>query len=176
MKLRVVDRRSGGDWEPPANFRAALDTICAEAGSREWTVDLVLVDDEIMVSLNEGFRESCGVTDVLSFSYLAQAGSAAPDLGVGERYASCDLWRDNLAGGGEAAVGEIILAPGFIGDRCRREGWPFADEIALLVAHGVLHVLGWEHGDVAAVEAMRDAESTLLALVGTIHPLRGEGA
>lgn len=176
MKLRLIDRRTRPDWTPPVELLGRLESICAEAGQPTWPLDLVLVDDEIIVSLNEGFREASGVTDVLSFSYLSLDGGAPPALEAGAHCARCDLWRGIVEEEADAAVGEIILAPGFIRERCGQEGWPFEDEVALLVAHGCLHVLGWEHSDKQTIQAMREQEASLLARAGFSHPLYEGGA
>jgi len=49
-----------------------------------------------------------------------------------------------------------VLAPRFIADRCREQGWAPDQEMALLVVHGCLHILGWEHDEPADRRAMMD--------------------
>jgi rRNA maturation RNase YbeY len=113
---------------------------------------------------------------VLSFAELAAEGEGAPDIRRGEAFAARDLWRPAWEAAAEAEVGEIVIAPAFVGARCREAGWSFAAELAMLTAHGVLHLLGWEHDDQAQARAMRARERELLARLGIAHPLASEGS
>jgi len=172
MILEVIDRRSAasdptGCWVDAAAPPDSLTEAVAQLGRPDWTVNLVLADDGEVAGLNRTYREGDGVTDVLSFSYLAEDGDGAPDLAAGRSGAHHDLWRD--AGGD--AVGEVVLAADFVADRCRREGWRVEDEFALLVVHGCLHVLGWDHEDAAMGRDMRKLEAGLLEGMGLKHPL-----
>ena len=135
----------------------------------------MLADDAVVTALNSQFRHTDGVTDVLSFSYLEDMGEGPPALTAGERYAHHDLWYDPATAARDCTVGEVILAPDFVAQRCRTQGWPFLDEIALLTVHGVLHVLGWTHDEEADRDAMQMLERELLSREGIEHPLlRGE--
>ena len=49
----------------------------------------------------------------------------------------------------------------------RRRRWSVADELRLLVIHGVLHVCGWDHADADERDAMRALENDLLSEVTT---------
>jgi probable rRNA maturation factor len=148
--------------------------LVAGLGREEWCVDLVLVDDRAMAELNGDFRGNPDVTDVLSFTYLEDEGPAGPDLPAYEAGARHDLWWADPPGddGRPEAVGEVVLAPDFIAGRCRDKGWPLEAEVPLLVVHGCLHVLGWEHDRPTDREAMRDIEQDLLRAAGLEHPLR----
>jgi probable rRNA maturation factor len=145
-------------------------------GRPDWAVDVVLVDDESMAALNEDFRNVAGVTDVLSFSYLQDTGPGRPDLVRGQGYACTDLWLDTLSvtreNGAAHTVGEVVLAPGFVADRCRKKKWSLEHEIPLLVVHGILHILGWDHENEGETEAMQVVEEEILAAGGLPHPLR----
>lgn len=183
MILNLVDRRTDrtlpeptGDW-----FTQRLDRLKALAGQvgpDGWAVDLVLVDDEHMAGLNRRFRGHDGVTDVLSFSYLVEPAGGPVDLEAGRHHAACDLALDpsgfpaGAAAGEPAVVGEVILAPGFAVRRCEQNGWSVAGEIPMLVVHGLLHVLGWEHDDERKRQAMQDIEEAVLASRQLTHPLR----
>lgn len=182
MILRFVERRpnpdhAGGDWFAQVVGTKLLDDLAKPLGLPAWIVDVVLVDDAAMSGLNENFRKVSGVTDVLSFSYLQDTGFGKPDLLAGEGHSCGDLWLDtidpDIENGNPAAVGEVVLAPGFVTDRCREKAWPLEDEIPLLVVHGILHVLGWDHRTGAETETMQVVEETILTAAGRLHPLRG---
>lgn len=184
MIVKLIDRR-----KHPLDINGTLDVdvqmpVLRELGSRigkkEWLLNLVLVDDSEMAELNATYRGKDGVTDVLSFSYLMTAEGGKPDLKQGQCYAPADLLLDPMTTGedeGEdASVGEVILAPAFISERCQRQSWDPENETALLVVHGCLHVLGWDHEEEFAREVMQVTEEGILADSGFPHPMRNPGA
>lgn len=182
MILALVDRRR--DQRPAAEgaLCAPWELLCRLAGDlgpAGWRVDVVLVDDPGMAGLNANYRDGDGPTDVLSFSYLVGDDPRDGTAGVraGERRSRLDLWPDPAeARDGDAPLaGEVVLAPGFIVERCVAQGWAPDVEMALLVVHGCLHILGWEHDDDADRLAMRACEAAVLRGCGLPHPL-AEGA
>jgi probable rRNA maturation factor len=179
--LQLVDRRSRitvdpYDWLGGVGPTGILTCLAGRLGRPRWTADLVLVDADTMAAVNEKFRQVPGVTDVLSFSYLEETGPGEPDLTAGQGHAFTNLWLDTLSSGQEngtvPTVGEIILAPSYVAERCLRQGWSLEHENALLVVHGLLHLLGWDHADAEQTEAMRAIEEAILAACGLPHPLR----
>ena len=181
MILQWVDRRTGPEADPcnriDEGFRKDLLAGLAEPlGKPGWVVDVVLVDDKAMAGLNEDFRKAPGVTDVLSFSYLRDAGSGQPDLARSQGRAFTNLWLDTLPVAPEndptGAVGEVVMAPRFVTERCSRKGWPLEHEIPLLLVHGILHILGWDHASEAETVAMQAVEEEILSAGGLPHPLR----
>jgi probable rRNA maturation factor len=178
MILSLIDRRRSPAPTVAAALQApwsVLTELAAALGPDNWRIDLVLVDDEVMIGLNRDFRGTDEPTDVLSFSYLLEAAAdgQAPDLRVGDCGARHDLWVDPLEAGTGAAslAGEVVLAPVFITGRCRERDWAPDQEMALLVVHGCLHILGWEHDDDADRRAMMDLETAVLRGCGLPHPL-----
>ena len=178
MILALVDRRR----EPVPDATAALCApwallaeLAALLGPPDWRVDLVLVDDGAMTELNRGYRDADGPTDVLSFSSLLDGSPDGRAAGIraGERGARHDLWLDpqEAGAGPDPLAGEVVLAPRFIADRCREQGWAPDQEMALLVVHGCLHILGWEHDEPADRRAMMELETTVLRGCGLPHPL-----
>lgn len=180
MKLGLVDRRRAPAPAGEAALVAPWDLLARLAdglGPADWRVDVVLIDDAEMAALNLAYRDAEGPTDVLSFAYLEDAGAAgvAPVARGGERGARRDLWPDGSGArsdaGQEPLAGEVVLAPGFIVGRCAERGWAPDREMALLLVHGCLHILGWEHDDGDERRAMRDLETEVLRGGGMPHPL-----
>lgn len=182
MILRLVERRTrpgpvGSEWTAGEGRLDLLNELSAEVGRPEWTVDLVLVEDGAMARLNRQYRKMEGVTDVLSFAYVQPEGDGEPDLKRGHGRAFADLWLDRLGPGPEngppqePVVGDIVLAPGFVADRCREKGWPLDLEVPLLVVHGLLHILGWDHETPDTRSAMQAIERDILAVQELPHPL-----
>lgn len=176
MILGLVDRRTRR--EPPAVDAVAapwsvLAGLAGAVGPADWLVEVVLVDDEAMAGLNLAYRGAEGPTDVLSFSYLLDEGPGEPGVQAGEHGARRDLWLDPVGAGAglSSLAGEVVLAPGFIHGRCAERGWPTDREMALLVVHGCLHILGWEHDTEADRRQMQDVEASALRGYGLAHPL-----
>ena len=177
MKIQVVERRVC----PPARERdwfagqaELLSGLAAAVGPEDLAVELTLVDDDTMTELNGRWRGVAGCTDVLSFSDLEE--SDDPLLHEGVRYAARPLALPGPRPAGspelEGPVGELVIAPHFVTERCLANGWSPQAEFPLLVVHGLLHILGWEHDTDSRRRAMQDAETAILAGFGLSHPLR----
>ncbi len=169
MRLEMVEQRPN-PAEPPLS-EPKLAGLVAKLGHVDWTVNLVLVEDHVMADLNARWYGGEGPTDVLSFSYLENDGPAPCHLEAGDGEAAHALWVAPGEQNPEVTAGEVIVAPAFVSDRCAREGWNLATEWALLLVHGTLHVLGWEHGTVESRRAMRAREAEVLSRQGFEHPL-----
>lgn len=59
-------------------------------------------------------------------------------------------------------LGDVVLCPAVAARQAPDHAGTVDDEIALLVVHGVLHVLGYDHDEQAAADAMRARELSLL--------------
>lgn len=179
MILRLVDRRAKPDpLDLVVSQLNLFEDLVKELGCPHWVFDLVLIDDEAMVQLNEQYRGKEGVTDVLSFSYLMEVAPGPCHLNGGCSGAYHDLWVDPLSDPGSESeqqqIGEIIVAPSFVSNRCRQRQWSVKNEFPLLVVHGALHLLGWDHQTEDETRGMRDLEKEFLAVCGLPHPLQPE--
>ena len=103
-------------------------------GSAE--VSLIFVDEEAIADLNERFMGKSGPTDVLSFP-IDDEPIPAP-MGGSDHEDSGELHIPQL-------VGDIVICPSVAANNAIDHGVSFEDEVALLVVHGVLHLLGWDH-------------------------------
>ncbi len=145
-----VDRRLGVETEgvcagrpTPPQSSAAQPTAPPLRGRAEDVITLLLTDASTVRELNARFRGRDAATNVLSFP---AAPSAAPHLG------------------------DVALAFGVCADEARAQGKPLAHHLQHLVAHGVLHLLGWDHQDEAEAEAMEATERAILAALGVPDP------
>jgi probable rRNA maturation factor len=59
-------------------------------------------------------------------------------------------------------LGDVVVCPSVAARNAPAHAGTFDDEVALLVVHGVLHVLGHDHRDAGETAAMRDRERELL--------------
>jgi probable rRNA maturation factor len=106
-------------------------------------VTILLTDDDSVAALNERFRGKAGPTNVLSFP--------APD-------------------NPEDHLGDIALAYGVCAREAAEQGKPLAHHLQHLVAHGVLHLLGYDHLTEAEAEEMEALERRILAGLGVPDP------
>lgn len=89
---------------------------------------IVFVDDDAMTALHQQWMGLDGPTDVMSFPMdeLRPGSATKPAAGV---------------------LGDIVISPDVATEHAAGGGHSVADEIALLVTHGMLHLLGYDHHD-----------------------------
>jgi len=120
---------------------------------------LYFVDAVVMADLNERYMGETGATDVLAFPIdedtepgrSPDAGTPGPDRGP------VDASEIPLL------LGDVFVCPVVAQRNAVERSVPVDDEFALLVVHGVLHVLGMDHGDADEAAAMQARERDLLA-------------
>jgi probable rRNA maturation factor len=132
-----------------ALVRAAAEATLASEGAVGEGVSLLLTDDATVRGLNLRFREQDKPTNVLSF----------PAPQNPERF-----------------LGDVALAYGVCAREAQEQGKPLAHHLQHLVAHGVLHLLGYDHVSDAEADEMEGLERVVLAGLGVPDPyLAGEG-
>lgn len=128
-----------------------IERICArvleeEGVERPCFVSVSLVDDVAMQDLNAEWRDIDRVTDVLSLE--------------------CERPDDPLLAPGEPCeLGDIVLAPAYIEKQAARLSTPFETEFTLLLVHGMLHLLGYDHLEEEDAAAMEEREDALVSLI-----------
>jgi probable rRNA maturation factor len=139
-------------WVAAAPQAQHLVEAAAAAALRhaEFDVDAVtilLTDDESVRDLNDRFRGKDYATNVLSFP--------APENPEGH-------------------LGDIALAFGVCAREATEQGKPLGHHLQHLVAHGVLHLLGYDHETDAEAEHMEGLERVILAGLGVPDPYAAE--
>jgi len=135
--------------EAEALARAAAEATLASEGAVGEGVTLLLTDDATVRDLNARFRQQDKPTNVLSF----------PALQNPDRF-----------------LGDVALAYGVCEREAGEQGKPLAHHLQHLVAHGVLHLLGYDHMSDAEASEMEGLERAVLAGLGVPDPyLAGEG-
>jgi probable rRNA maturation factor len=123
----------------------------------EGVVDLVVADDETVRRLNSAYRGLEEATDVLAFSFT----HAGPYEGEGEPPPyDPSPWP---LPPGVRLLGEVVLSYPQAARQARRAGRPIREEVAHLVVHGVLHLLGYDHHTPEGEAFMQGLERKALA-------------
>ena len=124
----------------------------------EVEVSLLFVDEPSIAALNEQFLGREGPTDVLAFPIEDEPlpGGRSPDSGGSGP--GVDAADEPLT-----LLGDVVICPGVAARNAEDHGVTVDDELALLVVHGVLHLLGMDHETAGEAEAMEWLERELLA-------------
>ena len=140
------------------------DTLAEEEVPSSAAVDVIVADDETVRELNGRHRGLEENTDVLAF----------PHIGGGEYYGIDD--RSERGGAEREAAGEFVLPPGQkagLGEivvsfpqarkQAAERGHSTEREMAALLIHGVLHLLGYDHMEAGDRSEMETIEARVLS-------------
>jgi probable rRNA maturation factor len=115
----LVSNRQDADLDEAGLIELARRTLIAE-GHAETELSLSFVTDDEITGLHERYLDEPGPTDVLSFP----------------------LDEDDVTEDGLRVLGDVVIAPAVA---ARNNPDDPAAELRLLVVHGVLHILGYDH-------------------------------
>ncbi len=128
---------------------AIVEGVLANEGvERPVEVSVSFVGTEEMHDLNRTWRGIDAPTDVLSFECDSAFGDEVPEGEVVE-------------------LGDIILAPEVISAQAPGFGNTPQGELSLMLVHGTLHLLGYDHIEEDEAAVMETREDELLELLGT---------
>ena len=135
----------------------AKRVLIARGVKGETEVSLLFLDEDAIAALNEQFLGKSGPTDVLSFPIEDEPGPTgrSPDFGGSGPGASPEE-------GALTLLGDVVICPAVAARNAVEHEVSLDDEIALLVVHGLLHLLGMDHEDEAEAERMEALEQQLL--------------
>jgi len=110
--------------EQPKKIEKIIRTVISSANlPLQTVVSVALTDDENIRELNKKWRQKDQATDILSFS--AAAGEEMPGL--------------------EKHLGEMIISLETARVQAKQLGHSLVEEVGVLVAHGLMHLLGLDH-------------------------------
>lgn len=133
--------------------------VLVDSGVRgEAELSLLFVDEPAMAELNKRHMDKDGPTDVLAFPIddpidpgrWPDSGSTGPDRDPPELSELPML------------LGDVVVCPSVAAAQAPTHAGSYDDELALLVVHGVLHVLGMDHAEPDEAAAMQARERELL--------------
>ena len=116
---------------------------------KEIELAVVLVDDREITKINETFLRHQGPTDVISFDYIK------------------DFRQDEFDPEDPFTVGELYISLETAEKQSREYGKSLNDELLLYIAHGILHLCGFDDHCERDIKAMRAAETRVLSTLNT---------
>jgi len=152
-------RRQDIDVEVAARFRGVVDEawlrdvvarVLAVEGVSSAGVGVVVTGDVAVRDLNRRYRGEDARTDVLSFSQREDAGEFV------------------LPPGEPARLGDVVISLPAARRQAKQAGHSLQRETALLLVHGLLHLLGYDHAAEAEARVMESRQAALLTSLGVL--------
>jgi probable rRNA maturation factor len=106
-----------------------LRRVCRELKLAAAEVTICLISDTEIARMNEAFRRKKGPTDVLSFPAVERRRPARPSARSGR----------------SGFLGDIAISPETARRNAKKFGRSVPSELQVLIVHGVLHLLGYDH-------------------------------
>ncbi|MBI2853241.1 MAG: rRNA maturation RNase YbeY [Chloroflexi bacterium] len=152
VEINISMEVSAGEtkWRPQKTWlrKVLRRVLIAKSADSSAEVSLLITDQEKIRELNRSYLGEDRPTDVLSFPMLAPSGAAfvtAPD--------------------GKKHLGEIIISLPQAVIQAGEHGHPPQKEITILLIHGVLHLLGYDHAEPEEEREMKGLEMEILGLI-----------
>lgn len=131
--------------------RLAALVMREEGLADDTEVSVLFVAEPQMAEYNERFMGREGATDVLAFPLESLQPGVVPE---------------RPAGAPPLNLGDVIIAPSYVAAQAERLGVDYDHELSLMVVHGLLHLLGYDHAEDDEAEIMESRERALLELAG----------
>jgi probable rRNA maturation factor len=145
----LVDEGVEAGVEPAWLEDVAQRVLAAEKATAKTEVGIVVTGQEMVQQLNRNYRGQDEPTDVLAFSAREEA----------------DGPRFILAPDGLSHLGEVIISYPQAAIQAEEHGHSLKKELTILLIHGLLHLLGYEHEEADAERKMQTREKELLKLI-----------
>ena len=141
MQISIVSHREPEPLDLTAFTRLAEFVLDREEAPVYTELSIAIVDLAEMTQLNTQYRGKEGPTDVLSFE-CDDLCAAEPDEPV--------------------TLGDVVIAPEVAEGQAEEYGHTVEQELNLLLVHGVLHLLGYDHEQDSDASVMQARERALL--------------
>ena len=129
---------------PVGALESFLRRVRRELKLGEAEITICLVSDAEIAGMNELFRKKAGPTDILSFPTVTRLKPVMSDKPKIPGHTRLRL-RVPLGVVSGDALGEIAIAPAVAQRNAKSYGRTFAAELKILILHGILHLLGYDH-------------------------------
>ena len=139
--MNQVDCRSEQIEVSCVPFLQAAEQALVALGLSDVELSILLCDDAFIHPLNRDYRGKDKPTDVLSFAMREEGDPNDPVLG------------------------DVIISIERAQEQALERGHPIGVELALLLVHGILHLLGYDHEEDEEAEMMEAKEKEILSML-----------
>jgi len=138
MTIEVIN--TSGQLVPTTEINSLITFALLELElNLECEINVSFVEDDYMTELHIKWMDEPGTTDVLSFPM------------------------DMPEKPGEAVtLGDIVISPVVAAEQAKAQGHSIEHEIYILVIHGLLHIIGYDHADKAEEKVMFDLQEKIV--------------
>jgi probable rRNA maturation factor len=143
MKVSVTRQGTRSRIVTTTEIQRAAEVMLRATQQRSSELSVVLCDDETIHTLNRDYRRKNKPTDVLAFAMREGEGA-------------------HLAGN---LLGDVIISLDTASRQAIEQGVAPRAEVRMLLAHGILHLLGWDHRTETEDRLMREEVARLLLSV-----------
>jgi probable rRNA maturation factor len=150
VKVFGADEQRAAPVDVERWVELARNVLAAEGVAGAAELSLLFVDEPTISGLNRRFMDADGPTDVLAFPI---------DDPVDEAARRTD---PRSPGPAPLLLGDVVVCPAVAERQAPEHAGSYDDELALLVVHGVLHVLGHDHAGLDEAATMQARERELL--------------
>jgi probable rRNA maturation factor len=158
MSVFASDEQSDIEVDLERWLRLARLVLADERAPEDAEVSLIFVDEEAISDLNGRFLGGTGPTDVLAFPIDDDhvPSGRQPDVGGRGPGAPTDPTDPPVV------LGDVVVCPLVAQRQAPQHAGTLDDELALLVVHGVLHLLNYDHAEEQDALVMQRRERELL--------------
>jgi probable rRNA maturation factor len=159
IEVFVADEQSARPVEPARWMGLAESVLTAEGVRGNAELSVLFVEEEDMTQLNHRFLGEDGPTDVLAFAIdeePVESGRSPDSGGTGPG------WVPPEPADMPTLLGDVVICPSVAWRNAPDHAGTYEDELALLVVHGILHLLGMDHVDEDEATTMERRERELL--------------
>ena len=144
----IISLDEGIDIEKPLNNKLdkIVSTILDQEKMSDCVINLRLLNDKEMKKLNMQFRQKDKTTNVLSFP------------------------NDDISVKQTKNIGDIAISVEYVKAEAKKEGKTFDDHIIHMLAHGVYHILGYDHENNENAVIMENKEIQTLKKINISNP------
>ena len=144
----IISLDEGIDIEKPLNnkLNKVVSTILDQEKMSDCVINLRLLNDKEMKKLNKQFRQKDKTTNVLSFP------------------------NDDISVKQTKNIGDIAISVEYVKAEAKKEGKTFDDHIIHMLAHGVYHILGYDHENNENAVIMENKEIQTLKKINISNP------
>ncbi len=160
IDIHIADEQNDYQVDVSKWHKLALNVLIAQGVKGETELSIIYVDEPTIATLNEKFLGHDGPTDVLSFPIedLVMPSGRFPDSG-----GTSPTWDPADDYEAPMLLGDVVICPAVAKRNAPEHAGTYEAELALLLVHGILHILGMDHEQDDEAELMEAREQDMLS-------------